>query len=98
MIQTLHLAAIDLFIGSQYLFLSQANFDTMMSRGGGIILKIIFLMGVISIASGGLYMNTDRDKAKWAIVGGIIAAAAVAIMEAFFSAGGLGGSVIRIGN
>ncbi|MDX2225623.1 MAG: hypothetical protein SFY92_00770 [Verrucomicrobiae bacterium] len=68
----------------------------MLSKGGNIVFKILFLLGAIAVAGSGFYMSSDREKAKFGLLIGLMVAAAPAIMEAYYDIGGLSGSKVKI--
>ena len=62
------------------------------------VMKIGFLLGVVVIAGGGMAIRGGRaEEGKMAIVGGLIIAGAPAILKALFTAFGLSGSSVSVG-
>ena len=66
-------------------------------RAMGIVMLIGFLFGTICVVGGGFAIRRgDTDAGKLSIIGGLIIAAAPAIVRALFSAFGLGGSTVDV--
>lgn len=75
------------------------DFDAGASSALGTVMKIGFIIGVVVIAGGGMAIRGGRaEEGKMAIVGGLIIAGAPAILKALYSAFGLDGSSVSIGN
>ncbi len=83
------------------LVLAQAggtDFDSGASSALSTVMKIGFLLGVVVIAGGGMAIRGGRaEEGKMAIVGGLIIAGAPAILKALFTAFGLSGSSVSVG-
>jgi hypothetical protein len=63
----------------------------------GIVMLVGFIFGVIAIIGGGSAIRRgDVDAGKLSIIGGLIIAAAPAIVKALFVAFGLGGSTVDV--
>ena len=68
------------------------------SKALGIVMLIGFIFGVIAIIGGGFAIRRgDVDAGKLSIIGGLIIAAAPAIVKALFVAFGLSGSTVDVG-
>lgn len=64
----------------------------------GIVMLIGFIFGTVAVIGGGFAIRRgDTDAGKLAIIGGLIIAAAPAIVRALFVAFGLGGSTVEVG-
>ena len=62
------------------------------------VMQIGFLIGVVVIAGGGMAIRGGRaEEGKMAIVGGLIIAGAPAILKALYTAFGLSGSSVSVG-
>ena len=74
------------------------DFDSGASSALSTVMKIGFLLGVVVIAGGGMAIRGGRaEEGKMAIVGGLIIAGAPAILKALFTAFGLSGSSVSVG-
>jgi hypothetical protein len=68
------------------------------SKALGIVMLVGFIFGVIAIIGGGFAIRRgDVDAGKLSIIGGLIIAAAPAIVKALFAAFGLSGSTVDVG-
>lgn len=82
-------------IGTQMTALSlrvigASDVKSMFASGLGIVMYIGFFIGIVLIISGAWQIKQgNADQGKLSIIGGIIIAAAPAIMTAFFGAGGM---------
>lgn len=69
------------------------------SKALGIVMLVGFIFGVIAIIGGGFAIRRgDVDAGKLSIIGGLIIAAAPAIVKALFVAFGLSGSTVDVGS
>jgi hypothetical protein len=69
------------------------------SKAMGIVMLIGFIFGTVAVIGGGFAIRRgDTDAGKLSIVGGLIIAAAPAIVKALFTAFGLGGSTVDVGS
>lgn len=69
------------------------------SKAMSIVMLIGFIFGTICVIGGGFAIRRgDTDAGKLSIIGGLIIAAAPAIVKALFTAFGLGGSTVDIGS
>jgi len=88
--------------------LSSGTFHPIIAQAGGlvegaskamsIVMLIGFIFGTICVIGGGFAIRRgDTDAGKLSIIGGLIIAAAPAIVKALFTAFGLGGSTVDVG-
>ena len=64
----------------------------------GIVMLIGFIFGTICVVGGGFAIRRgDADTGKLSIIGGLIIAGAPVIVEALFTAFGIGSSTIDVG-
>jgi len=69
------------------------------SKAMSIVMLIGFIFGTICVIGGGFAIRRgDTDAGKLSIIGGLIIAAAPAIVKALFSAFGLEGSTVDVGS
>ena len=69
------------------------------SKAMGIVMLIGFIFGTICVVGGGFAIRRgDTDAGKLSIIGGLIIAGAPVIVKALFTAFGLDGSTVDVGN
>ena len=68
------------------------------SKAMGIVMLFGFIFGTVAVIGGGFAIRRgDADAGKMSIIGGLIIAGAPVIVEALFTAFGLGGSTVDVG-
>lgn len=76
--------------------MAQSGLDGALSKGGTIIFKIAYLIGCILIMHGGWSIREGNpDRGKMSILGGLLLAAAMPIMDAFYGATGMESATVK---